>query len=301
MNNRLESLRVFVVAADSENFRAAAQRLAVSPQVVTRTIQDLEEALGERLFHRNTRGVQLSDHGRELVAQARAAVDAVDQLFQGGQRAREQDLAGTVRVTSSTALGRHHVLRALAACQRQHPALHIDLRLSDAIADLVDQQIDVGVRIGLMRDSRLVARPAGPVRLDVVATPELLARVGRPAHIEDLTQMPTTALMDPHTGKPWPWLFKGSRHVAPPRPAFVTDDADAELAAICQGLGFGQVPDFLARPHVDQGTLVRVLQREQAPAWTLYVYRPQRSPLPARTRLVFDALVQELGALTKGR
>lgn len=294
MSNRLESLRIFITAAESRNFRDAAQRLAVSPQVVTRVVRQLEDELGEPLFHRNTRGVQLSDYGRGLIDKAREALQGVDSLFLRRSRGRADQLVGTVRVTAPISLGRREVQAALAACLPGHPGLQIDLRLSDAIAQVVDQQIDVGVRIGPMRDSRFVARPVGEVRLEVVGTPALVERVGRPRRLEDLASLPTTALIDHNTGRPWPWLFREGRQIAPPRPVFTSDDADAEFDAICAGAGFGQVPDFLARPLLDQGRLLRVLTKEQAPPWTLYVYRSQRAPVPARTRLVFDTLVQAL-------
>jgi DNA-binding transcriptional LysR family regulator len=298
MSNRLEALRVFTVAADSRNFRDAAQRLAVSPQVVTRVVKELEEALGEPLFHRNTRGVQLSDFGQQLLERAREAVLGVDQLFQPrrGQR-RSKELAGLVRVTAPISLGRRWVMHALADCLPAHPSLQIDLRLSDAIAQVVDQQIDVGVRIGPMRDSLFVARPVAPIRLEVVGTPALAARAGTPQSLEDLARLPSTALIDHNSGRPWPWLFSDNRQVSPPRPVFTSDDADAEFAAICAGVGWGQVPDFMAAPLLASGGLVRALDAERAPPWSLYVYRSQRAPVPARTRLVFDALVQALGAL----
>ncbi len=294
MNNRLDALRVFCVAADSRNFRDAAQRLAISPQVVTRVVKVLEDELGEPLFHRSTRGVHLSDFGQQLLPQARDAVQGLDALFHRSDRRRPSELAGIVRVAAPTSLGRQLVNRALAATLPAHPGLQIDLRLSDALADVVDQQIDVGVRIGILRDSRFVVRPVAPVTLEVVGTPALVARVGAPQALEDLLTRPTTALIDANAGRPWPWLFADGRQIAPPKPVFISDDADAEFAALCAGVGFGQVPDFMAAPALADGRLVRVLADFQSPPWTLYVYRSQRAPVPARTRLVFDALVQTL-------
>ena len=298
MSNRLEALRVFTVAADSRNFRDAAQRLAVSPQVVTRVVKELEDELGEPLFHRNTRGVQLSDFGQQLLDRAREAVQGVDQLFHRSGRRQPSELAGTVRVTAPISLGRRGVLQALADCLPAHPGLQIDLRLSDALAQVVDQQIDVGVRIGPMRDSLFVARPVAPIRLEVVGTPALAARVGIPQSLDELSAgQPTTALIDHNSGRPWPWLFSEGRQVSPPRPVFTSDDADAEFDAICAGVGWGQVADFMAASLLARGQLVRALEAERSPPWSLYVYRSQRAPVPARTRLVFDTLVQALGAL----
>lgn len=298
MNNRLEALRVLVVAADSRNFREAAMRLAVSPQVVTRVVRELEEELGEPLFHRSTRGVQLTDYGQGFAPQARAAVAGVDALFQRRARRAASELAGTVRIAAPSAIGRSLLMQALAGPLAEHPGLRIDLRLSEAIADAVEQQIDVGVRMGpQMRDSRFVARAVARVGFDVVASPALLARVGTPDSQEALWMRPTTALIDRNTGRAWPWLFRGGRQVAAPNPAFVADDPEAECAAVVAGLGIGQLLRFLAAPHLAEGRLVRLLPGLAPEPFTLWVYRAQRAPVPARVRLVYDTLVQALAGL----
>src|SRR6218665_1397326 len=128
MNNPLEALRVFCVAAESGNFREAAQRLAVSPQVVTRVVKALEDELGEPLFHRSTRGVQVSAFGERLLEQARSAVAGVDTLSQRRGRRALSSHAGTVRVAAPSIIGRPFVLDALAPWVADHPGLVIDLR-----------------------------------------------------------------------------------------------------------------------------------------------------------------------------
>ncbi|WP_281078371.1 LysR family transcriptional regulator [Variovorax paradoxus] len=148
MSNRLEALRVFCAAADAANFRDAAVRLAVSPQVVTRAVRELEEELGEPLFHRSTRGVQLTDFGRQLAQRARTAVGGVDALFHRTDRRALSQHAGTVRVTAPNVYGRRLIPEALAPMLAAHPGLVLDLRLSEEHADVVDEQIDIGVRAG---------------------------------------------------------------------------------------------------------------------------------------------------------
>lgn len=297
MQNRIEALRVFAVAAESRNFREAAQRLSVSPQVVTRVVQTLESTLGEPLFHRSTRGVQLTAFGQGLAVQARDAVQHIERLFAVRGERSADEARGLVRVTAPCSLGRRWVLQALSELLQSHPGLQIDLRLSDAVADAVDEQIDVGVRIGTVRDARFVARPVGKVQLEVVGTPALIARAGRPTRPEALRELPTTGLIDPNAGRPWPWLFREGRQLSLAQPVFLSDDADAEFAAIEAGIGYGQVPDFLARDGLRTGRLQRVLTRAQPEPWPLAVYRTQRSPVPKRQRLVFDALVQRLQSL----
>ena len=170
----------------------------------------------------------------------------------------------------------------------------LDLRLSEEHADVVDQQIDIGVRAGPVRDARFVARTVGKMALHVVGAPSLVARVGAPASLEDLPRVPLTALMDKGSGRPWPWFFAKGRQFAVNAPAFVTDDVDAECAAVLAGVGFGQLVAPLAEPLLRSGELVAVLEAEAPEPWPIHVYRSQRAPVPARVRLVYDALLRAL-------
>lgn len=294
MNNRLESLRIFCTAAAAANFREAAQRLAVSPQVVTRAVRELEDELGEPLFHRSTRGVRLTDFGSAMVERARAAVGGVDQLFKRIDKRALSQHAGTVRVAAPGVFGRQYLPRALAPMLAEHPGLVLDLRLSNRLADVVGEKIDAGVRVGPLRDSRFVARPVGAMPFYTVAAPALLARVGTPDSLAALEKMPLTALIDPNSGRSYSWDFSRNRKIAPAAPAFVTDDHDAECTAVVAGLGFGQIVAPLAEPGLKSGQLVRVLERHDPEPWPIYVYRVQRAHVPARVRLVYDALIAVL-------
>lgn len=292
MLNRLEMLRLFVAAAEAKSFKEAALRLHVSPQAVTRAVQELEEHLGELLFHRNTRANRITDFGARLAAEARSAVQGVDALFQRASPLPDNELSGLVRLTAPKALGQHFVMPLLAELGREFPGLRLDLRLSDRPADVVDEQIDIGVRVGFLRDSRFVARAVAKVHFHTVASPALVAAVGEPLSLADLQQRPVTVVMDPATGKPWPWFLKDGEEWLPGTWAFATDETLAEFAAVRAGLGFGQVVSLLTIPALRRGELRRVLPQLEPDPWNLYVYRPQRGPVAARIRLVFDRLVE---------
>jgi DNA-binding transcriptional LysR family regulator len=295
MSNRLEALRVFCTAADAANFRDAAIRLSVSPQVVTRAVRELEDELGEPLFHRSTRGVQLTDFGRALAERARTAVGGVDALFHRTDRRALSQHAGTVRVTAPSVLGRRWIPQALAPMLAGHPGLVLDLRLSEQLADAVSQQIDVGVRVGGQPGGRFVARAVERMALMVVASPALVARTNVPRSVDELQRLPLTALVDRDSGRLWPWSFSRKRQMPVSAPAFVTDDTDAECTAVLAGLGFGQLVAPLAEPWLQTGQLVSVLEAEAPEPWPVHVWRAQRAPVPARVRLVYDALVSALG------
>lgn len=294
MLNRLEILRIFCVAVEAGNFKEAAYHLAVSPQKVTRAIQELENLQGEVLFHRNTRNVQVTQAGAALAAKARLSVQQIDQLFEKTQVQKNPEIRGRVRITSSIAFGRSKVMPIVNDLMRENPGLDIDLTLNDAQSNLIDEKIDIGLRIGFMRDNRFVARRLAKIYFHVVAAPTVTERTSPPQKIEDLKNLPTTAVMDYNTGRLWPWIFKNNKYWTPEHPRFTCDDAEAELDALVAGAGYGQVLGLLADEKIRAGLLDVHLTKFAPDPWDLYIYRPQRGPVPARIRVVYDRLIKEL-------
>lgn len=292
MLNKLEMMRIFCVAAESASFKDAAMRLGVSPQAVTRAVKQLENTIGEPLFYRNTRHMRITEFGEQLAVRARSGLAGFDELFQRNEHSPDSDVAGTVRITAPTVIGRRYLLAALSEITQQYPNIRIDLRLADTITDVIEQQIDIGVRVGFLRDSSFVARAMAKLRFLVVATPELIARTGKPDTLDALAALPSIALIDNGSGRLWPWYFDDSQQLTPANRVFVTDDAEAELGMVLQGAGYGQIADCLAQPYIEQGRLLSVLDQFAPPPWDIYVYRPQRGPVPARIRIVYDRILQ---------
>ena len=289
-----DRLRIFCVAAEADSFRDAAARLGIPPQGVTRAVQELEAHYGELLFHRTTRSVHITDFGAELAPRVRACLAQMDAVLAPASPQAASELVGRVRVTAPRSLGRLRVLPALNEVARLHPGIVIDIRLSDELADVVDGQIDVGVRMGLFKDNRFVVRRVGAVGFGVYGSRALIKRYGTPQRVAELASLPTTGLIDHSTGRPWHWFFSRERRILPEPFAFVTDDPEAECDAVLSGVAFGQLPDYLAQHHAQAKRLVQVLEAESPPPWDVYVYRPQRGPVPKRVRLVFDAIANAL-------
>lgn len=294
MQNRLELLRLYCAAVEANSFKDAATRLGASPQSITRAVQELESLVGEVLFHRNTRRVRATEAGEALAARARELVRQADDLLQPGRPDAEAGLSGLVRITAPKAIGETHLMPVLTRVAQQHPGITLDVRLSDQISDVIEERIDIGVRVGFMRDSRFVVRSVSKARFFVVATPKLIRRAGRPDTVQQLGEVPTTALLDRNTGRKWPWQFAQGEQFTPEPSAFVTDDPQAECQAVLAGLGYGQLASYLAQPYLRTGKLVSVLDALAPEPWPICVYRPQRGPVPPRIRLVFDAIVDVL-------
>jgi DNA-binding transcriptional LysR family regulator len=289
--NQTDLLRIFCIAAESTSFREAAARLAISPQGVTRAIQDLERHFGEVLFHRSTRQIRVTQFGAQLAERARDSLQQLDAVFRRTSDSAEPELPTRVRITAPRSLARMHLLPALARLALAHPEIIVDLRLGDEIADVVDEQIDIGVRLGFMRDNRFVARAVAKMSFVIAGAPALVARVGAPTSLEALAAMPATGFVDGTSGRVWPWYLANERQFVPAAPAFMTDDPEAERDAVLAGIGYGQLPHYLAAPHLASGRLVTVLDAFAPPAWDVFVYRPQRGPVAPRIRRVFDAIV----------
>ncbi|ONY81363.1 LysR family transcriptional regulator [Burkholderia cenocepacia] len=249
------------------------------------------------LFHRSTRQVRITAFGEGLLDQVRPALERFEDLWRTPSSDQQASLSGTVRITAPHSLGTRAVLPALERVAARHPGITLDVRLSDRISNTVDEGIDVGIRVGFMRDSRFVARKAADMRLPIVAAPRLIKKVGVPANIDALSSLPVTVALDINTGRPWPWHFKAGRQWTPTAPTLVADNADMEMGAALAGIAFAQLADYMAAPYIASGKLVRVLENEEPPAWGLYVYRPQRGPIPGRVRAVFDEMLVAVGSL----
>ncbi|PRG60318.1 LysR family transcriptional regulator [Burkholderia cenocepacia] len=297
MLNRLDILKIFAAAATAPTFREAAARLGVSPQVVTRAVRELEEMLGETLFHRTTRSIRITAFGQSFAREVQGALAVVDGLF-GPATGQRDEPVGVVRITAPSGMGRHYVQPILTGLMQQYPGLVPDLRLSDVPSPVVDEQIDIGVRVGAIGDNRFVARMVGPLPMWVVAAPALIRRLGEPKNRKALEAMPVTCLIDRASGCPWPWMFRGEQQFVPPSPAYLTDDTEVEIEAVCAGVGVGQCAEYLVRPYVRKGRLVRVLPSLEPEPWKLHVYRPRRGPMPRRIRVVYDELVAKLADAT---
>ncbi|WP_347557114.1 LysR family transcriptional regulator [Robbsia sp. KACC 23696] len=294
MLNKIEMLRIFCAAVDAASFKDAATRLAISPQAVTRAVHEAERATGEVLFHRNTRRVNVTQAGAQFAQQARELVAQVDRLLGNRDVGAAAEVMGTVRMTVPKSIGEILLLPLVTDMANRYPHLTIDLRLSDTIVDPVAEQIDIGVRIGFLQDSRFVAREVAKVGFVVVGAPRLIDRVGLPHNLAHMAELPTTGYVDRRTGRPWPWQLADGQQFTPVRLVFQTDDTEAESQAVVAGLGFTQMASYIARPWIEAGKLVRVLADLEPEPWPVCVYRPQRGPVPARIRVVFDATVAAL-------
>jgi DNA-binding transcriptional LysR family regulator len=258
--DRLTGLIAFARAGTLGSYTAAARSLSVSPSAISKSVQRLEKQLGVPLFTRTTRSLTFTEEGRELHERAVRLLHDADEIGQVAASARSEP-SGTLRISASLPIGVHVIAPALPAFRRRYPKLSIDLRLSDRYVDLVDEGIDIAVRIGDLADSRLVSRKLAPLRLCCFASPSYLAERGTPAHPNDLARHDTVTLRYQSTGQPLQWPFQvGGKviEVVPPS-TLTTDTSEALIAMLAAGAGIGMGAPFVTAPYVGRGELVPVL------------------------------------------
>ena len=290
MLNKLEALRYFCSAAETLHFSETAMRLSVSPQVVTRMIAELEALLGEPLFKRNTRNIHLTPFGHTLLPQAQKLLAQSEALF-SGSLLRENGMAGVVRITLPPLHDHEAVLFELFEKLHDYPAIMLDWRIDTAPLNLVDNQIDIGIRVGAQPDPRLIVRPIMSFQEAIVAAPALIARLGAPQDVNDLLhRYPLSSMINPETGRVWGWQLGDGQHLNPKQPHFVCNNVQAEIQAALAGRCCAQLVDYLIAPYLANGRLVRLFPDMAMPVWQIYLYRPYLSVTSARVRLVFDLL-----------
>jgi DNA-binding transcriptional LysR family regulator len=257
---RLTGIVAFARAASYGSFTAAAQSLSVSPSAVSKTIQRLEQQLGLRLFTRTTRSLVLTPEGRELQDRALHLLQAAEEIVQLAAAVRSEP-AGVLKVAAPLPIGTRVLAPALPEFRRRYPKIDIDLRLNDRFINLVEEGIDVAIRIGNLPDSTLISRGLAPTRVSAFASPAYLATRGMPRKPEELKDHDCVSFRYQNSGHMLRWTFKVANHAVEfaPDAAITVDVSDAVAEVLAAGGGIGMLASFIAAPYVERGLLVPVL------------------------------------------
>jgi DNA-binding transcriptional LysR family regulator len=295
--DRLDELRLFAAIVEAGSMAAAGRRLRHSPAAVTRSLAALEERLGVRLLERSTRRLAPTEPGRRLAEQARRLLadyaEAMAEAAEQGATPR-----GRLRIAAPLVFGRWHVAPIVGGFLDAHPAVSAELVLSDRNADLLEQAIDVALRIGALADSSLVSRQVGTVRRVVAASPGYLARRGRPDTPAALGGHDTVLF----AGRPDApeWRFRGPAGqaiVVRPAPRLTVNEAEAAVAAALAGRGIVNALSYQVAEAVADGRLVRLLRDYEPPPLPVSLVFPSARLLPPRVRAFLDHAAPLLAAL----
>ncbi len=285
----LEGMRLFSAVAAEGSFTAGARRLDVSTRVASSYVQQLEKRLGTRLLNRTTRSVRLTDAGEAYLARCNQILEDLDEL-EANVRARQDVLAGEIRITAPTAFGSWRLAPALHGFLAAHPQVSIDLQLSDRRLNLVDEGFDLAIRLGTLRDSSLVARRLAPLRMMVVASPGWLERHGRPEHPRALAThecLINSGMEHPHQ---WRFQQRGETFEVRVDGRFRANAPLAIAQMAAQGLGIGQCPGYVVEGLLADGRLEVLLAEWETTSAGIFALYPHNRHLSARVRGVIDHL-----------
>lgn len=291
--DKVQAMAVFVEIAERGSLTAAANALDLSLPSVVRVLAALEAALGVRLFNRSTRRVSITAEGRVYLEHCRRIRAAIDEADQAMSQARSEP-SGLITLTAPVRFGEMHVAPLVARFLAGHPRVEVRLLLLDRIVDLLDEGVDMAVRIAPVPDTNLVARPVGELRRIVCASPELIARHGLPLKPQDLARLP--CLRFSGLGELSSWRFGSGRKTIEVQidGQWQSNNAGASVSACIDGLGFGRFLCYQAMPAVREGRLDIVLEDFEPERSPLTLVYPQNRSHTARMRLFIDCMTRGL-------
>jgi len=294
--DRLDCLSVFVAVADRASFAQAARALKRSPAAVTRSVAALEESLHARLLTRTTRSVALTEAGQRVLETGRALLNKLEELEAVGEG---DALAprGAVSLTTASMFGRLHVLPLVHDFLARYPALEVRMTLADRVVNLVEEGVDLGVRLGHLPDSSLRSLRVGQVRRGVYASPAYLAAAGMPGSLADLAAHPVVSCLA-LTPVPDRWSFvtaDGTQTVSV-KPRLVVNAPEAAVDSAVAGVGPACVASYQVAAEVAAGRLVEILAAFAPPPVPITLVQPAGRHVPPRVRLLLDFLAAGIRA-----
>lgn len=293
--DRFEDMRCFVQVADLGSVTRAAEAMGIAPSAVSRRLKELELRLGVQLLARTTRRMSLTESGQTFCERARRILAEVDEAESEVSDASRM-LAGQLRIAAPLTFGVAHLTPIITDFVQAHPALTVDVDLSDRIVDLVGEGFDLAVRIGALRDSSLVARKICDVRVAAAASPEFLDRHGRPERPEHMRDWPALAYVGSERADIWRFRRPDGSEGSVQLPVRMRANNGTVLRnAAAAGLGVVLQPSFILCEAVERGQLETVLTDHSWPDIAIYAVYPQTRHLSAKARSFIDFLRARIG------
>jgi DNA-binding transcriptional LysR family regulator len=289
-------MRTFVTVVEAEGFSEAARRLGVSKALISKQISQLEEHLDVRLLHRTTRRISATSTGQAYFEQCRPLLAELDDLDDAVQ-SNNTNPKGELRVTAPASFAELHLMSVVSDFSKRFPEVTLNVDLTDRYVDLVEERIDVAIRIGTLTDSSLVARKLGNVSMLVCASPGFLAQHGEPTLPHQLADYACVVDSNYSGGTHWT-LGKGDNIVTTEvHTRLVVNSARAARELVIAGHGIGLLPSFVVFTDIAQGSLKYLLTDYPCEPFGIYAVYPHRKHLSAKVRLFIDTAVEHCNAV----
>lgn len=292
--DKLQSMKTFVQIAEQGSLTAAADVLGKSLPSVVRILAGLEESLQVRLFNRTTRRIALTQEGSIYLEQCRKILADIMEAERSLAQ-KQVEPSGMITVTAPQRFGEMHVAPAVTRFLARYPKTRVNLLLLDRVVNLLEEGIDVAVRIAHLCDSSLIAKPVGSIRQVVCASPELLDKLGEPAHPEELSALPCVCFTGISPGTAWHFQSGGQRLTVNIKCNLTCNLAGASVEACVAGNGFGQFFCYQVMPWIQKGKLKVVLSDFEPQQLPLSLVYPHSRLLSARVRAMIDWMNKDLG------
>src|SRR5437879_1894998 len=289
--DRIDAMQAFVAVADLQGFAPAARKLGLSPSGVTRLIATLEDRLGARLLQRTTRQVALTDAGSRYLERVRRILADVEEA-EGSVEGERTRPSGRLVVSAPIGFGRRHVSPVMSAYLTRYPEVSGELRLSDRMINLVEDGVDLAIRIGHLADSTLVARHVGEMRQIVVASSGYLKQHGEPRTPQAIASHETIQFGATAAQPDWHFVEGGKEVRVACTPRLTTNSADAAIQHAEQGGGLTRVLAYQAADAIRAGRLRIVLEKFEEPPLPIHLVYPTSRLLSAKVRAFVDLVVE---------
>jgi DNA-binding transcriptional LysR family regulator len=287
-------METFVCVVEAGTFSAAARRLNVGQPAVSKTIALLEERLSVRLLLRSTRGLTPTEAGQAFYSRAKRAIEEAEEA-ELAARGAATNLTGRLRVCAAVTFARLHIVPAIGQFLEAHPELNIDLVLDDRNVDLLEEGIDIALRIGPLEDSSMTARKIGEVPRLVVGTPAYFERAGIPTTPADLSAHQAIVYSQRGGGSTWTFRRNGSEVAVVVSGRVAITAAEGLRAAVLANLGLAVVSEWMFSPELKNGQVCSVLDDWRLPPVELWAVFPAGRMVSAKTRAFLDFLADSLG------
>ena len=293
--DRFQSFQVFVRVAETASFAAAARGLGMSPPAVTRAVSALEERLGTRLLVRTTRSVRLTDSGTRFLEDCRRILGDLQEA-ENSAIGLHATPSGELRITAPVLFGRHFVTPILGDFLDRFPQVSATTLFIDRVVNLMDEGLDVAIRIGDLPDSALSAIRVGSVRRVVFAAPDYLKRYGTPRHPDDLADHRVVQSLALDTAPEWRFQVERKPYAVRLAPRVRMNTNDAVIALAEQGWGLSCLLSYQVAPHLMARRLQTVLTAFEPPPLPVHILHQEGRQVSAKVRAFVDFMVERLRA-----
>ena len=292
--DRLDSMRIYLRVAELGSFAAVARQLDVARSVITRQVAALEAHLGVKLIARSTRSLMLTSAGSAYLERCREILNLVE-AAEAGLADERQEPRGLIRLSVPLSFGLRHLSPLLMDFNVTYPDVVTEIDFTDRRVKLVDEGLDLAIRITRRLDPLDVARRIGSSRLQAIASPDYLRRHGEPKHPRELAEHECLIYL-PAQHEGWPFLVNGVTEIFTVRGRMRANNGDALLDAAMRGLGITAQPTFISAAAIEAGWVRPILTDYPMPELGIYALLPGNRYVPQRVRVLVDYLAERIGS-----